>query len=197
MNYFYILTFTITSLCCSDVESKKTIRKEGTTLLVAPLCNLPEAACDSIAQLFVKQFKRESRNIYSNERDKSEINFSFESGYSDVSSYKKYMFFYKGSSIALIDTSYNIGTSKSITQVNGLDLNICNINNKDFVIDSMEMSIDYSNSDVYVFNHDTSYLLVVSKSDNWVGNMTRFSFFQLINVKENLVIQFITDDFTR
>ena len=61
-------------------------------------------------------------------------------------------------------------------------------------IDSMDMNIDYTESGFYTFENDPSYLLVLSKPMNWVGTMTRYSFFQLISLKQNNVIEFIREE---
>lgn len=121
---------------------------------------------------------------------------SFSSDYSDDYSFTKYSFSYKGNKLAFIDTVFEKNRSKTNKRsiyINDLPLNVCGIKNKSFAVDSMEMHIIYTESEIYTFKNNPSYLLVVSHPMNWVGLMTRFSFFQLIDIKERKVIEFIRE----
>lgn len=124
----------------------------------------------------------------------SEPDIKYTSGYSDDFSFTHYQFSYNENSIEFVDTVYEKSkVDKRNLYLNNKPLNVCCIKNNTFDLDSMEVHIDYTESEIYTFKNNPFYLLVVSHPMNWVGTMTRFSFFQLINSKENTVVEFIRD----
>lgn len=56
----------------------------------------------------------------------------------------------------------------------------------------MTWALDYENAPFYFFKNDPSYLLVECSPMHWTGLMTRYyEFYQLIDLKEKLVVEFI------
>jgi hypothetical protein len=120
----------------------------------------------------------------------------FNSGYTDDLSFTQYHFILNGIKFEFNDTVHE-KNSGNITEravlIDGAEAIRCSFDNE-FAIDSIQMHIDYSESEVYCFDNIASYLLVVSHPMNWTGLMTKYSFFQLIGIKERAVAEFISDD---
>jgi hypothetical protein len=116
------------------------------------------------------------------------------SGYSNEFSFTHYQLYFKGNSYAFVDTFFEKNKmNKQNFYLNKKPLNVCNVKNNTFNLDSMEMQIDYKEALFYDVKNNSSYLLIKSIPMNWVGSMSKFSFFQLIYLKENLVFQFISE----
>jgi hypothetical protein len=122
----------------------------------------------------------------------SEPDIKFNSGYTDDLSFTVYQFSYKENAIHFIDTMYEKSNlDKRDLYLNNIRLNVCKMKDGTFDLDSMDMHIVYSESEFYVFENNPFYFLVISHPMNWVGTMTSFSFYQLINSKEKTVTEFI------
>lgn len=182
-------------VCCRTNEKKEASQKNIDSLSDSSKYGVGEnvnCSADSLVKLLLKNgidslFVREFT---------PEPNISFSSDYSDDFSFTKYSFSYNGNNLVFIDTVYEKSRSKIDERniyLNDLRLNVCDIKSKSFDVDSMEIHIVYTESEIYTFKNNPSYLLVVSHPMNWVGQMMRFSFFQLINIKERQVIEFIRE----
>ena len=55
----------------------------------------------------------------------------------------------------------------------------------------MDIFVDYRESRFYFYPNDTTFILVSSKPMNWTGRMSSLNFFQLFNIKEKVVYEFI------
>lgn len=117
--------------------------------------------------------------------------FEFSSGETKSVSFYKYGFKYKHLKYVFLSKHYTI--AKRSIYIDKNKAKIFRYNTK-FNVDSLNLNIDYTESDCYLFKKELSYLLIVSKPMNWTGTMTKFSFFQLINFKKRTVIEFIRED---
>jgi hypothetical protein len=118
----------------------------------------------------------------------------FNSGYSDDFSFTRYQLSYKEVNIDFIDTVYQKGNvEKRNLYLNKKRLSVCNIKSNAFNLDSMEVHVVYTESEIYAFRNNPFYFLIVSHPMNWVGRMTSFSLFQLINLKEKIVVEFVRE----
>lgn len=68
------------------------------------------------------------------------------------------------------------------------------VKNSKYIIDSMELVIDLNELDICYLKDKPNIIIIKTKPMNWVGRMTRLSFFQLINSKEKTVVEFIRED---
>ncbi len=124
-----------------------------------------------------------------------EPDIKYTSGYTDNFSFTQYQLSYKENTFEFDDTVFEKSkVNKRNTYLNKKLLNVCNIKNNTFDLDLMEVHIVYSESEIYAFKNNPFYLLVISHPMNWVGTMSRFSFFQLINLKEKTVVEFIREE---
>jgi hypothetical protein len=118
-------------------------------------------------------------------------NIEFSSGETGLVSFYKYEFEYNDVKYKLIARHQAIA-DRSV-YLNKVKAKIIR-NDKNFNIDSLNLNIDYTESDMYAFKNHPEYLLIVSKPMNWTGTMTNYSFFQLISLKQNDVMEFINQD---
>lgn len=167
---------------CSQTSSNKVVTSDVINNDV-----LKDSISDTLVQYIFKQGLKGSQFVQI--QPKPYIEFS--SGESGEVSFYKYQFKYEDLKYELIAEHYPIADrSIYIDKEKAMVIR----NNKNFNIDSLNLNIDYTESDFYAFKSNPTYLLVVSKSMNWVGRMTSFSFFQLINSKEKTVIEFIREE---
>jgi len=95
------------------------------------------------------------------------------------------------------DTITYISDSKGkriIRLINNEPLKKYTMKNSEFNIDSMELVIDLNELNICYLKNNSNIIIIASKPMNWVGRMTRFSFFQLINSKEKTVFEFIREE---
>ena len=125
----------------------------------------------------------------------SEPDIKYTSGYSDDFSFTNYQLSFKENIIEFIDTIYEKSKiDKRNFYLNNRRLNVCKIRNTAFDLDSMEMHVVYTESEIYSFKNNPFYILVVSHPMNWVGTMTRFSLFQMINLRDKTIFEFIMEE---
>ena len=120
------------------------------------------------------------------------INRSYSSGYNKKYSFTNYEFVFNENKIEFIDTLYTkTGESKPSIFLDKKLLIIFPVTNKEIEIKSADLQLIYSESEVYTIKDEPEYLLVISHPMNWVGTMTRYSFFQLLNLKEGIVYEYV------
>lgn len=103
-----------------------------------------------------------------------------------------YRILYKEYTIDFVDTAYAQSQSdKWILYLNETPLKVQRVKNNQFDIDSIEMHLNYSESEFYAFKNDSDFLLVVSHPMNWGGLMEQVFFYQLINLREGIVFELI------
>ena len=120
------------------------------------------------------------------------INRSYSSGYNKKYSFTNYEFVFNENKIEFIDTLYTkTGESKPSIFLDKKFLIIFPVTNKEIEIKSADLQLIYSESEVYTIKDEPEYLLVISHPMNWVGTMTRYSFFQLLNLKEGIVYEYV------
>lgn len=179
-------------ICCTSNENKGVDSKKNNLISVSPSNKLSKVPCKE--DLLVKTLLNNGIKAVKSGDLISEPEIKFISGYSDDFSFTNYQLSYKENTIDFVDTVYEkTKVDKRNLYLNNMPLNDCNIKNNIFDLDSMEVHIVYTESEFYTFKNNPVYLLVVSHPMNWVGAMTRFSFFQLINTKEKIVVEFIRD----
>ena len=83
---------------------------------------------------------------------------------------------------------------KELISINNEELKDYRVKNSKFNIDTMELVVDLNELDICYVKKNPNIIIVKSKPMNWVGKMTRFSFFQLINSKEKTIVKFIKED---
>lgn len=76
--------------------------------------------------------------------------------------------------------------------VDGSLLSEVQINHSPFKLREMELSIDFRDSEYYTVINKPNLFLVVSHPSNWVGRMTQFSIFQIIDVKNMCMVSFVS-----
>jgi hypothetical protein len=62
---------------------------------------------------------------------------------------------------------------------------------KEFILDSLRLQIDYTQSEYYKITNADDYLLIISKSNQWTGNMSSHSYYQIIDSKNEIITEFI------
>lgn len=184
------LVFVVVLLSCATGVKKE--RNSETLDSLSPDSRTIDVDCmeDSIVKFFVEKGK--TTVLLEEARLKPDILFS--SGYSDSSSFTTYQFLISGNRFEFTDTIFQRNMSSTTIRsvhVNGKQLDICRVKNDMFPLDSMDMHIVYSESEFYTFKNNPYYLVVISHPMNWVGTMTQYSFFQVINRKANSVSEFI------
>ena len=193
MKNIFSLIFVGLFACCTSNVNKEIDSTTGNLTSVSPSNKVTEVPCkeDSL----VKTLLNNGIKAVKGGELISEPDIKFTSGYSDDFSFTHYQLSYKENTIEFVDTVYEKSkVDKRNLYLNNMLLNVCNINNNTFDLDSMEVHIVYTESEIYAFKNNPFYLLVVSHPMNWVGTMTRFSFFQLINSKEKTVVEFIREE---
>jgi len=83
---------------------------------------------------------------------------------------------------------------KTITLFNNNLLRKYVLQNSEFNIDSMYLTLDLHDLEICYLKNNDNIVIIKTKPMNWVGIMTRLSFFQLINSKEKTVVEFIRED---
>lgn len=83
---------------------------------------------------------------------------------------------------------------KELVYINNKVLMKYRVKNSEFNIDSMELVVDLNELDICYIKDNPSIIIIKSNPMNWVGTMTRYSFFQLINSKEKTLVEFIKKD---
>ena len=83
---------------------------------------------------------------------------------------------------------------RRITLFNNDSLRKYALENSEFNIDSMNLALDLNELEICYLKSNDDIVVIIIKPMNWVGKMTRFSFFQLINSKEKTVVEFIKKD---
>lgn len=73
--------------------------------------------------------------------------------------------------------------------LDGTQLQVNDMYSRFFRIQDMELNIVYSESDFFGFKNSSDYLVVRSKSMNWVGAMANFYLVQLIDLRRKIVIR--------
>jgi hypothetical protein len=193
MKNLFSLIFIGLFVCCTSNVTKDVDSKSSDFMSASPRSNVDEVHCseDSLVKILLKNGVRALQG--GELIDEPEIKFI--SGYSDDFSFTRYQFSYKEISIDFIDTVYEKSkVDKRDLYLNDKRLNVCNIKSNAFNLDSMEVHVVYTESEIYAFRNNPFYLLIVSHPMNWVGRMTRFSFFQLINLKEKTVVEFVIEE---
>ena len=84
--------------------------------------------------------------------------------------------------------------SKSITLFNNMPLRKYTLHDSIFNIDSMDLVLDLNLLEICYLKNNDNIIIIKTTPMNWVGRMTRFSFFQLINSKEKTVVEFIKEN---
>ncbi|HMQ70835.1 MAG TPA: hypothetical protein PKC58_17800 [Ignavibacteria bacterium] len=168
---------------CSQTSNNKVITSDVINNDV-----LKDGISDTLVQHVFKQGSKGNQLV----EIQPKPNIEFSSGESGEVSFYKYQFKYEGFQYELIAEHHSIADRSIYIDKN--KARVIRKNSPNFNIDSLNLNIDYSESYLYGFKSNPTYLLVVSKPMNWVGTMTRFSFFQLINSKEKTVIEFIIEE---
>ena len=83
---------------------------------------------------------------------------------------------------------------KELISINNNVLTKYKLKDSEFNIDSMELVVDLNELNIYYAEDNPNIIIIKSKPMNWVGTMTKFSFFQLINSKDKTVVEFIRED---
>jgi len=83
---------------------------------------------------------------------------------------------------------------KSITLFNNNLLRKYALQNSKFNIDSMDLVLDLNLLEICYLKNNDNIVIIKTTPMNWVGRMTSFSFFQLINLKEKTVVEFIREE---
>jgi len=193
MKNLFSLIFVGLFVCCTSNVKKDVDSKTSNLPSASPRYKADNVPCkeDSL----VKMLLNNGIKAVQGGELISEPDIKFTSGYSDDFSFTNYQLSYKENTIEFVDTVFeNSKVDKRNLYLNNMRLNVCNVKNNAFALDSMEMHVVYTESDFYAFKNNPAYLLVVSKPMNWVGTMTRFSFYQLVNLKEKSVIEFIREE---
>jgi hypothetical protein len=197
MKSLFSVVFVILFVSCGTNVKKEVDDKTNKTISDSSKYHIDESIYDCMEDSLVKKVLKNGRKDMQVRELIPKPNISFSSGYSDNFSFTQYRFSYKGNNLEFVDTAYekNRGKiDKRNTYLDGVRLDVCSIKNNTFVVDSVEMNIVYTESEIYTFVNNPSCLLIVSHPMNWVGTMTRFSFFQLINSKQKTVIEFIREE---
>jgi hypothetical protein len=84
--------------------------------------------------------------------------------------------------------------SKSITLFNNKYLRKYTLQDSIFNIDSMDLVLNLNLLEICYLKNNENIVIIKTTPMNWVGKMTRFSFFQLINSKEKTVVEFIREE---
>ena len=58
----------------------------------------------------------------------------------------------------------------------------------------MDLVFDLNLLEICYLKNNDNIVIIKNTPMNWVGRMTNFSFFQLINLKEKTVVEFIRED---
>ncbi|HMQ70832.1 MAG TPA: hypothetical protein PKC58_17785 [Ignavibacteria bacterium] len=193
MKNLFSLIFIGLFVCCTSNVTKDVDSKASNLISATPRNNVDEVLCaeDSLVKVLLKNgVETLQGGELINDPD-----IKFTSGYSDDFSFTRYQLSYKEINIDFIDTVYEKSkVDKRNLYLNNKRLNVCNIKSDAFNLDSMEVHVVYTESEIYAFRNNPFYLLIVSHPMNWVGRMTSFSFFQLINLKEKTVVEFIREE---
>ncbi len=88
----------------------------------------------------------------------------------------------------------NLKGSKSISLFNNNLLRKYTLQDSIFNIDSMVLVFDLNLLEICYLKNNDNIIIIKTTPMNWVGRMTRFSFFQLINSKEKTVVEFIREE---
>lgn len=193
MKSLFGLIFIGLFICCTFNVKKDFNSKASDLASNPPRSNEDKILCneDSLVKILLKNGIRALQGVEL--IDKPDIKFT--SGYSDNFSFTRYQLSYKEINIDFIDTVYEKSkVDKRNLYLNDKPLNVCNIKSNDFNLDSMEVHVVYTESEIYASRSNPFYLLIVSHPMNWVGRMTSFSFFQLINLKERTVVEFVREE---
>ncbi len=192
MKNLFGLIFVGLFICCTSNVKKDVDSKTYNLIPASPRNNVDEVLCmeDSLVKILLKNGVMGLQGvelIY-------DPDIKFTSGYSDDFLFTHYQLSYKKNNIEFIDTVYQRSkVDKRNLYLNKKRLNVCKIKNNLFNLDSMEMHVVYTESEIYTFRNNPFYLLIVSHPMNWVGRMSSFSFFQLINSKEKTVTEFVRE----
>lgn len=178
-----ILYFSISILLCScnQIIDSRVAKND------VEKCNLSDRVSDSLFKYVLK--KGLKGNQLSQIQPKPSIEFS--SGDTGLGSFYKYEFEYDDVKYKLI--AIHDAIADRDIYLNNAKAKIIRTD-KNFNIDSLNLNIDYTESDYYTFKNNPEYLLIVSKPMNWVGNMANYSFFQVIDSQRDKVIEFIKQD---
>lgn len=121
------------------------------------------------------------------DKKKRIISFTDTIGFSD----EKDQIFFKKDTITYKTNSKGI---KELVYINNKALMKYSVKNSEYNIDSMELVVDLNELDICYIKENPNIIIIKSKPMNWVGTMTRYSFFQLINSKEKTLVEFIRKD---
>lgn len=99
--------------------------------------------------------------------------------------------FIKNDTITYIE---NLNGIKSISLFNNMTLRKHTLQDSIFNIDSMDLVLDLNLLEICYLKYNDNIIIVNTKPMNWVGTMTRYSFFQIINSKDKTVLEFIRDE---
>jgi len=83
---------------------------------------------------------------------------------------------------------------KSLTLFNNKHLRNHALQNSKYNIDSMDLVFDLNLLEICYLKNNDKIVIIKTKPTNWVGRMTSFSYFQLINSEENTLIEFIREE---
>jgi hypothetical protein len=192
MKNLFSLIFVGLFICCTSNVKKDVDSKTNNLIPASPRNNVDEVLCmeDSLVKILLKNGVMGLQGVELIE----EPDIKFTWGYSDDFSFTHYQLSFKENNIEFIDTVYEKSkVDKRNLYLNNKRLNVCKIKNNGFNLDSMEVHVVYTESEIYTFRNNPFYLLIVSHPMNWVGRMTSFSFFQLINSKEKIVTEFVRE----
>lgn len=85
----------------------------------------------------------------------------------------------------------NLQGRRSVTLFNSSSLRKYTLQDSAFIIDSMDLAFDFNLLEICYLKINDNVVIVKTTPMNWVGRMTSFSFFQLINTKEKTVVEFV------
>lgn len=85
----------------------------------------------------------------------------------------------------------NLEGRKYVSLFNNMNLRKFTIQNSKYNIDSMDLVIDLNLLEICYLKNNNYIVIIKTTPMNWVGKMTNFSFFQLINLKEKTVVEFV------
>jgi hypothetical protein len=88
----------------------------------------------------------------------------------------------------------NLKGRKSVTLFNNESLQKYTLQNSQYTIDSMDLVFDLNLLEIYYLKNNDNIIIIKTTPMNWVGRMTSFCFFQLINLKEKTVVEFIREE---
>lgn len=88
----------------------------------------------------------------------------------------------------------NLKGRKSVTLFNNKSLGKYTLQNSKYTIDSMDLVFDLNLLEICYLKDNDNIVIIKTTPMNWVGRMTSFSFFQLINSKEKTVVEFVREE---